>query len=98
MFLHFFWSFDLEFLIFAFDFYQCDELMSQLCDTLVNKSQRAYFGILNKTKHCDNLCFRQFACRLEGVMQEKRRKEDELTSDFIKLNTNDYQQENISLL
>ena len=47
-------------------------------------------------KHCDNLCFQQFACKLERLMREKRRKEDELISDFIKLNTNDYQQENIS--
>ena len=88
-----YWTFELDFLVFAFSFYQCDELTTQLCDRLVNKGQRAYFGILHHMEDSDYQCFQFFACKLRKTMEEKRRKEDELIKDFIRLNFSDNKQE-----
>ena len=68
--VHFYWTFDRQFLIFACSFFECDELLSWLCNKIIHGSQRSYFGILNEMKHSDKLYFQMFADMLIEAMKK----------------------------
>ena len=92
----FYWTFDVEFFIFAFTFYQCDDLITELCRKIINMGQRKYFQILIRTQQSENLCFNSFSNTLMATWEDKQKHENELINKWIKENVKDVSTEPVT--
>ena len=86
-FLDFYWNFDLDFLILACSFYECTELIAQICKHINNKGSRVYLGTLIRMEKKDKIYYQIFTTTLKTCLEEKRKEEDELFTEWRRLNT-----------
>lgn len=84
-FMYLFHTFDLDFLILAFEFYQCKSYKEKLCEELLRSSQRTYISVILQLKNSTVDVFKQFGEKVESIRLREQEEMDNLVERLNKV-------------